>query len=90
MDSVVLNVKVVPGSSRDQVAGRYGDGIKIQTSAPPEAGKANAAVIEILAEFLGVRNMQIELISSPSNPKKQFRISHFTPQRLIEKLSTLG
>jgi len=43
--ALILHVKVVPGASRDRVAGRYGDGIKIQTSAPPEAGKANGEVV---------------------------------------------
>ena len=89
MDSLTLNVKVVPGASRDRVAGRYGDGIKIQTSAPPEAGKANAAVTKILAQFLGLKPTQVELISAPANPRKQFRISGLTPTQLADKLATL-
>jgi uncharacterized protein (TIGR00251 family) len=90
MESLVLHVKVVPGASRDRVAGRYGDGIKIQTSAPPEAGKANAAVTKILAQFLAVKPSQVELASSPANPRKQFRISGLTADQLAEKLATLA
>ena len=70
----MLAVKVVPGASRSRIAGRYGDGIKVQVSAAPEKGKANAAVIEVLAEALGVRESQIVLISGPTQPRKQFRI----------------
>ncbi|HEY7116074.1 MAG TPA: DUF167 domain-containing protein [Tepidisphaeraceae bacterium] len=86
---VVLNIKVVPGASRDRVAGRYGDGIKVQTSAPREAGKANAAVAEILAQFLAVRRTQVTLVSAPANPRKQFRISGLSPVELAGKLATL-
>jgi len=48
--SARLKVKVVPGSSRDQIAGWLGDALKIKVTAPPERGKANEAVIEILAD----------------------------------------
>ena len=86
---LILNVKVVPGASRDRVAGRYGDGVKVQTSAPPEGGKANAAVTKILAQFLSLRPSQVELVSAPANPRKQFRISGLSPAQLAEKLATL-
>ena len=89
MESVTLNVKVVPGDSRDRVAGRYGDGVKVQTSAPPEGGKANAAVAAILAQFLGVKRNQVELISAPANPRKQFRISGLSSSELANKVATL-
>lgn len=40
-----LAVKVVPGSSRDQIVGRLGDALKIKVTAPAEKGKANTAVV---------------------------------------------
>lgn len=89
MESTLLHVKVVPGASRDRVAGRYGQGIKVQTSAPPEGGKANAAVAKILAQFLGVKSNQVALVSAPANPRKQFRISGLSSAQLAEKLTTL-
>ena len=87
--ALILHVKVVPGSSRDRVAGRYGEGIKVQTTAPPEAGKANTAVTKILAQFLSLKPSQVELISAPANPRKQFRISGLSAAQLAEKLATL-
>jgi uncharacterized protein (TIGR00251 family) len=87
--STILHVKVVPGSSRDRIAGRYADGIKVQTSAAPEKGKANAAVAEILAQFFGIKPSQVELVSAPANPRKQFRISGLTPAQIAAKLAEI-
>ena len=89
MNTLTLTVKVVPNASRDRVAGRYGDGIKVQTSAPPEHGKANAAVTKILAQFLNLKPAQVQLVSATANPRKQFRISGLTPAQLAQKLATL-
>jgi len=72
--SAIINVKVVPGASRTSVVGRYGDAVKVQVASPPEAGRANRALIEILAQVLHVRPAQIEIISGHSAPRKRLRI----------------
>jgi uncharacterized protein (TIGR00251 family) len=71
----LLHVKVVPGSSRDRIAGRYGDGVKVQVSAPPEDGKANKAVVAVLAEALGVKPAQVTLLRGHAQPRKVFEIA---------------
>ena len=71
----LLHVKVVPGSSRDRVAGRYGDGVKVQVSAPPEDGKANKAVVAVLADALGVKPAQVALVRGHAQPQKVFEVS---------------
>ena len=86
---MVITVKVVPGASRDRVAGKYGDAIKVQVSAAPEKGKANAAVAKVLAQFFGIKPQQVELISGPTNPRKQFRISGLDDSELASKLASL-
>ena len=70
----LLNVKVVPGSSRDRVAGRYGEGVKVQVSAPPEGGKANRAVEELLAAALGVKAQQVRVVKGHSSPRKVVQV----------------
>jgi uncharacterized protein YggU (UPF0235/DUF167 family) len=47
-----LTVKVVPGSSRDQIVGGLGDALKIKVTAPPEKGRGNEAVVSLLTEGL--------------------------------------
>ncbi|MCC7144942.1 MAG: DUF167 domain-containing protein [Phycisphaeraceae bacterium] len=67
---VELQIKVVPGSSRSRVVGLLGDRLKIQVSAPPEAGKANQAVCELLAKELGIPKRQVEIRAGQSKPQK--------------------
>ena len=83
----VLPVKVVPGSSRDKIAGLLGDSLKVTTSAPPEKGKANRAVAALLAAALGVDKRSVELISSPSNPRKEFRVAGLSADQVRHRLS---
>ncbi len=73
--SARLKVKVVPGSSRDEIVGWLGDALKIKVTAPPEKGKANEAVIEILADRLGVGTDDIRVVSGHSSPSKVVAIS---------------
>lgn len=86
----MLSVKVVPGASRDRVAGRYGEGVKVQVSAPPEKGKANEAVIAVLAAWLGIKPGQITLTAGHVNPRKTFRLSGLSGSALRAKLESLG
>ena len=83
---VIIPVKVVPGSSRDKIVSVLGDSLKISTSAAPEKGKANTAIIKILAKALGVDRKSVTLTSGPTNPRKEFRIDGISPDALREKL----
>ena len=70
----ILNIKVVPGARKDRVVGPYGDAIKLQVSAPPEGGKANAAVVALLAEALGVKAAQVSIMAGHAQPRKVVRV----------------
>ena len=79
---VELTVKVVPGSSRDRVAGVLGDALKVAVSAPREKGKANQAVIEILAKALGVKRNAIRIIAGHGQPRKAVCITGATAAQI--------
>jgi uncharacterized protein (TIGR00251 family) len=82
-----LHVKVVPGSSRSCIAGRYGDALKVKVAAAAEKGKANHAVIELLARTLGVKSGQIVLVAGHTNPRKTFQIEGIEQGELDAKLA---
>lgn len=79
---VLVRVKAVPGASRDAIAGALGDRLKVRVSAPPEGGKANAAIGELLAEACGVPARAVTLESGPSQAQKCFRIRGADPARV--------
>ena len=68
--STRITVKVVPGSSRDQIVGWLGETLKIKVAAAPERGKANEAVVELLSRKLGISPGDIQIESGHSSPVK--------------------
>ena len=60
----------VPGSSRDEIVGWLGDSLKVKVKAPPEKGRANEAVIALLAERLGIDASSIAVESGHGSPAK--------------------
>jgi len=82
----VIFVKVVPGAKKNRVVGKYGDAIKVQVSAPPEGGKANEAVIAVLAEALGVRPNQISITRGHTQPRKTLQIQGLDQSTVEQRL----
>ncbi|CAN0557360.1 unnamed protein product, partial [Laminaria digitata] len=60
-EQIRLRLKAVPGASRDSIAGILGDRLKVRVSAAPEGGRANTAIVKLLAKSLKLRPDQIEL-----------------------------
>jgi uncharacterized protein (TIGR00251 family) len=85
--TAVLNVKVVPGASRNQIAGKLGPDVKVQVTAPPEGGEANKAVIDLLAECLDIQAYRIKLVRGHYQPRKSFQIAGMTEADVEEKLA---
>lgn len=65
-----LHLKVVPGGARDALGGPLGDRLKVRVSAPPEGGKANRAVLRLLADALGCSPRALTLVRGASSPLK--------------------
>lgn len=76
--AVEVAVKVVPSASRDRIVGPLGKTLKIQVTAPPEKGKANQAVIALLAKATGLPARQITVVSGPASPRKRMRLTGVT------------
>jgi hypothetical protein len=81
-----LKVKVVPGASRSELSGWLGDTIKIRVSAPPENGRANSAVIALLAEELGVSGKTINITAGKGAQRKIIEIQGLSSSELMETL----
>ena len=73
-ESVKLRIKVVPGSSRTCIAGWLGDALRVRVTAPPEHGKANAAVEALLREALALPAGHVKVAAGHSSARKVVEI----------------
>lgn len=86
---VTLGVRVTPRADRNEVTGIRPDGtILVRTQAAPTDGAANAAVIKLLAEALGVRKSDLTLTHGHSAREKRFAVS-VLPTGALERLVKL-
>lgn len=86
---VTLRIKVVPNARQNRVVGRLGDAIKVHVSSPPERGKANQVLIEVLAGFLGVAASAVEIASGATQARKVVRVTGLDASDIDRRLSAL-
>ena len=83
-----LTLRVSPGASRPGIVGRHGAGWKVRVAAAPEDGKANAAVVRLLAETVGVRTRDVSILAGHASRDKTVELSGIdeleTERRLTE------
>jgi hypothetical protein len=84
-DGLLVDVQVVPRSSRTAVGPAVGDRLRVAVTSPPVDGAANAAVIEALADAFGVRRSAIEIVRGERGRRKTVRITGAT-RAALEKL----
>ncbi len=65
-----LRLRVKPGGRRSEVVGSHGGALKVTVAAAPERGKANRAVIELLARTLDVPAAAVEILSGETSRDK--------------------
>lgn len=87
---ILLPIKAQAGARRNGITGEHAGSLKVAVTQAPENGKANAAIIAVLAESLQVKRNQIELVSGATSTQKRFLVSGITrlelEQRLQQKL----
>jgi uncharacterized protein len=85
-----LRLHVVPGARRAGVVGRHGDGWKIRVTAPPERGAANAAVVRLLAETLGLPRRAVTIVSGHGAREKTVELTGADRDRVEAALASAG
>ena len=84
-----LQIKVIPSSSKDCIAGWLEDTLKVKVKAPPEKGKANKAVIKVLEKCLDLSKGSIEISSGETSTRKIIVINGDNDDIILKKLSNL-
>lgn len=81
-----MEVEVTPRSSRPGVAGRRGKTLRVRVAAPPEKGRANKEVREVVASFLGVARGAVSLARGATARRKILEIAGLSAADLEEAL----
>ena len=69
-----LHIKVIPSSSKDCITGWLEDTLKVKVKAPPEKGKANKAIIDVLEKSLDLAKGSIRISSGTTSCRKIIEI----------------
>jgi uncharacterized protein (TIGR00251 family) len=85
-----LRLRVAPGAARAAVVGRHGDAWKVRVAAAPERGRANEAVLALLADTLAVPRASVTLVSGAGSRNKIVELTGLTPDEIERRLATAG
>jgi uncharacterized protein (TIGR00251 family) len=88
-EGCVLSVRAQPGARKAGVKGEQGGALKLAVTAPPEDGRANVALTELLRELLGLKRSQVELIAGQTSRDKRFLIRGVPRAELTAKLEAM-
>jgi len=88
-DGCVLPVRAQPGARKAAVLGEQAGALKVSVTAPPEDGRANKALVEVLHKLLGVRRSQVEIVSGQTSRNKLFLIRGVARTELEKRVAVL-
>jgi uncharacterized protein (TIGR00251 family) len=75
----LLKVRVQPGSSRNELAGKRDGALIVRVTAAPADGKANAAACKLLAEWVGIPPSRVEVVRGAARRDKVIRLVGLDP-----------
>jgi uncharacterized protein (TIGR00251 family) len=88
-EGCVLAVRAQPGARKAGVVGEQAGALKVAVTAPPEDGRANQALTELLRDWLGLKRSQLELVGGLTSRDKRFLVRGLTAEALRAKIAAL-
>lgn len=82
-----LEVKAHPGANRDGVDGVHDGRLRVRVTAAPEKGKANKALLAVLAKSLGVARSALTIVAGETSPRKTIRVCGCGPAEARRRLT---
>jgi hypothetical protein len=86
-EGIILPVQAQPKAKKNALVGTHDGRLKVAITQAPERGKANDAIIKLLAKTLGLKRSQIELLAGVTSAKKRFLLRHVTINELRRRLA---
>jgi uncharacterized protein len=84
---VRFSVRVQPRASNDEIAGVYGDALKVRLTAPPVDGAANEKLVDFLADIFVVGRQSVRIVSGESSRSKTVEIEGITERAVHDAAS---
>ena len=88
-EGVVLPVRAQPGARKAGVLGEHAGALKVAVTAPPQDGRANEALAEVLRAALGLKRSQLELVGGATSRDKRFLVRGLARAELERRLAAL-
>lgn len=85
-DGVILTLKVLPRSSKNQLTGSHDGALKVKLTAPPVAGSANKCLCDFLAKLLQVQVRHIDIIAGATSRHKWVLIKGLSCNDALDRL----
>jgi uncharacterized protein len=82
-----IRLRVSPGARKTELVGRHGEGWKVRVSAPPEDGRANDAVLDLLAERVGLPRRALTIVSGQRSRDKVVEMSGIDAREAERRLA---
>ena len=82
-----IKVKVHPRASSNKVAGYRGEVLHLRVMAPPVEGRANAAVVSLLASVLGVAKSRVRVVRGHGSRDKVVTVESLTAEEVRHRVS---
>jgi uncharacterized protein (TIGR00251 family) len=86
--STRVRLRVAPGAARSSVVGRHGEAWKVRVAAPPEGGRANDAVVRLLADTLSLPREAVTLVSGHGARDKIVELAGIGPSQIERRLAS--
>jgi uncharacterized protein (TIGR00251 family) len=86
---MVIKVRVIPNSKRNEVVSRVGSILRVKISAPAVEGEANEELCDFLADFFDVKRSMIFLRKGERGREKTIEITGRSEEELDEVLDTI-
>jgi uncharacterized protein (TIGR00251 family) len=89
-EGLVFRIRAQARARADQLRGEQDHALKVAVVQAAEKGKANKAIIKLLATKLGLRRSQLEIIAGHTSPQKLVLVREIGVAELAERLNQIG
>jgi len=85
----ILPIKVHAGARKNAIRGTHAGSLQVSVTQAPEKGKANKAVLALLATALNLRKSQLEVVAGETSPQKRVLLRDVRPEEIAVRLQEL-